>query len=37
VGSCGLESSALGQELLAGSCDCGNEPSGSTNSREFHD
>jgi hypothetical protein len=37
VGSCGLESSALGQGPLAGSCDCGNEPSGSIKSRGFQD
>jgi hypothetical protein len=34
VGSCGLKSSGQGQGLLAGSCECGNEPLGSVRGGE---
>jgi len=33
----GLDSSGSGYRQVAGSCECGNEPSGSINCREFLD
>jgi hypothetical protein len=35
VGVCGLDSSGLGQVLVADCSECGNEPSGSVKGREF--
>jgi hypothetical protein len=35
VGNCGLDSSGSGQEPVAGSCEYGNEPSGSVKGGEF--
>jgi hypothetical protein len=32
---CGLDSSGSGQEAVSGSCEHGNEPSGSTKGGEF--
>jgi len=37
MGGCGLDSSGSGQELVAGSCEHGNEPSGSMKGGEFLD
>jgi hypothetical protein len=37
VGRCGLDSSGSEQRPLAGSCEHGNEPSGSIKDREFLD
>jgi hypothetical protein len=37
VGGCGLKSSGSGQESVAGSCEYGIEPSGSTKGGEFID
>ena len=33
----GLDRSGSGQGQVAGTCECGNEPSGSTNAEEFLD
>jgi hypothetical protein len=35
VGNCGLDASGSGQGPIAGSCEHGNESSGSTKDREF--
>jgi len=35
VGRCGLDVSGAGQGPVAGSCACGNEPSGSIKGAEF--
>jgi len=35
VGNCGLDASGSGKEPVAGSCDHGNEPSGSTKAGKF--
>ena len=34
---CGLDQAGSGQGQVVGSCDCGNEPSGSIKRREFLD
>ena len=35
MGTCAVDSSALGQTPMPGSCEESNDPSGSTESREF--
>ena len=37
MGRNGLDCSVSGQEQAAGSCECGNKPSGSVKCREFLD